>query len=241
MIKENLLTLNKFLADAGICSRRKAAELIKDGKVLVNGSVEKDPAYRVNTTDKVKYNDQYVKIDAKKFYVLLNKPKNCVTTVSDSLGRRTVLDVVQTGPLRKVRLFPIGRLDKDTTGVLLLTNDGDFSQRLAHPSSEISKVYHVTLNRELLEKDFLKLKKGVRLVDGLIKPDKIFFLKSKKAGKSTLSVQLHSGKNRIIKRMFEKFGYRVSKLDRVSFAGITKTGLKPGEFRKLTPNELKKL
>jgi 23S rRNA pseudouridine2605 synthase len=239
--KDALLTLNKFLADGGVCSRRAAVELIKDGKIQVNGKVVEDPAYRVKITDKVKYNERYVKLDTKKFYVLLNKPKNAVTTVSDPLGRRTVLDVVQVGPLKKIRMFPIGRLDKDTTGVLLLTNDGEFAQRLAHPSNKISKVYHVTLNKEFLEKDLAKLKAGIRLADGTIKPDRIFFLKSKKSDKSILSVQLHSGKNRIIKRMFEKLRYRVSKLDRVSFAGITKVGMKPGEFRKLTANEMKKL
>lgn len=239
--KDELLTLNKFIADGGICSRRKAAELVKAGKIQVNGVVVVDPAYRVKPTDKVKYNEQYIKPAENKYYVVLNKPKNCLTTSSDTLGRRTVLDIVNTGIFKKVRLFAVGRLDKDTTGVLLLTNDGDFAQKLAHPSNEVEKVYHATLNREISDKDFLKLRSGVRLTDGFIKPDKMFIIKTKKQDKPIIGVQLHSGKNRIVKRMFEKLGYRVSKLDRVSFAGITKGTLKPGQFRKLTINEVKKL
>ena len=234
-MKNDLSTLNKFIADAGVCSRRKAAELIKDGEIEVNKKVVDDPSYRVKPNDKVKYQDRYLKPAEHKIYLVMNKPKGYVTTVSDDQGRKTVLDLVKQYT-RKSRIYPVGRLDKDTTGVLILTNDGDFAQKLANPKNEIEKVYQAILKEPLLEKDFLKLKKGIRLKDGFIKPDKIFFLgKSQKK----LSIQLHSGKNRIIKRMFEYFGHTVDKLERVSFAGIKVSKLPVGEIRILKPSEIK--
>lgn len=234
-------TLNKFLADAGICSRRKAAELIKEGKIIVNKKEVLDPAYRVKPTDKIKYGDRYIKTEQTKIYIVMNKPKDCITTLSDELGRKSVIDIINKGPLKKYRLFPVGRLDKDTTGVLFLTNDGEFAQRLAHPKSEISKTYLVTIKGEMNDKDFIHLTQGVRLTDGLVKPDRVFRVKSKIEGKTQINIQLHSGKNRIVRRMVEHFGYFVDKLDRTNFGGVSKFGLKPGAYRSLTVQEIRSL
>lgn len=226
--------LNKFIAHAGLCSRREAAEWVKAGKIKVNGKVEKNPAVLVSRDDNVEYQGNRVMIEDKMVYILMNKPKDTITTVSDDKNRRTVMDLLQ-GKV-DVRLYPVGRLDRNTTGLLLLTNDGELTKKLTHPSHEVKKIYHVFLDREFAEKDLAKLRKGIKLEDGFIKPDKVDPVKN--AGANEVGVEIHSGRNRIVRRMFEALDYRVLKLDRVYFAGLTKKDLPRGRFRHLTEREI---
>ena len=226
--------LNKFIAHAGLCSRREAAEWVKAGKIKVNGKVEKNPAIMVTPTDRIEYQGNQVRIEEKKVYLLMNKPKDTITTVSDDRARRTVMDLVQGK--YDVRLYPVGRLDRNTTGLLLLTNDGELTKKLTHPSHEIKKIYHVFLDREFAAKDLAKLKKGIKIDDGFIKPDKVDPVKNGQPNE--VGVEIHSGRNRIVRRMFEALDYRVLKLDRVYFAGLTKKDLPRGRFRELTEREL---
>lgn len=237
MNKKDGQTLNVFLAYAGIASRRKAAELIKDGVVKVNGKVETNPAYRVQEDDAVKVRNKLIAREGK-IYIVMNKPLGIVTTVSDEKGRRTVIDLL--GNKVKERVYPVGRLDYNTTGLLLLTNDGELTQRLAHPKYEVAKEYAVTLHKTLLEKDRKDLKKGVRLKDGSrIKVDGMS--PTYGAEKNMVRVTLHSGKYRVIRRLFESLGYFVDKLDRISYGGISKRGLPVGHWRFLTLKEIDNL
>lgn len=225
--------LNKFIAHTGICARRKAAELIKAGKVQVNGKKELNPAYIVQPDDRIEYLGKILGVEEKKVYLLMNKPKNVVTTMSDEKGRKTVIDLL----MNKVseRVYPVGRLDKNTTGLLLLTNDGDLAKKLSHPSYEIKKFYQVVLDKEFNGSDLEKLREGFQLKDGLAKVDGADYLKGKS---NEIGIEIHSGKNRIIRRMFEHLGYQVIKLDRLYYAGLTKKDLPRGWFRHLNDKEI---
>ena len=229
------MQLNKYLANSGICSRRKADIIIKSGLVTVNNNIVKESYFKVSDTDIVKYNNKTVKIE-KKIYIILNKPKNYITTVKDEQNRRTVLDLLK--PKIKERVYPIGRLDYDTTGLLLITNDGDFAQRLAHPSKLVKKTYIATLDKPLNKIDFEKIKLGIKLYDGFIKPDLIEYLKK---DSNIIKIAIHSGKNRILKRIFKNFGYKVKKLDRIEYGPLSKKGLSRGQWRYLTKKEIKSL
>ncbi len=227
------MRLNKFVAHAGICARRQAAELVKQGQVKVNGKVELSPAYLVQPGDKVAYKGKTLRLEEKKVYILMNKPKDVITTVSDEKGRKTVLDLLRD----KVdeRVFPVGRLDRMTTGLLLLTNDGDLAQRLSHPSFKVKKIYYVVLDKILPEPDLERIRKGLKLEDGLAKVDGIAYVGEKK---NEIGIELHIGRNRIIRRIFEHLGYQVVKLDRTYYAGLTKKDLPRGRFRHLTEKEI---
>ena len=225
--------LNKLLSNAGIASRRQCAELIKEGKVKVNGKVVTEPGFRVSEKDAVTYNGKKVE-STRKFYVLLNKPKDYITTTSDERGRKTVMELIQSAT--QERLYPVGRLDRNTTGVLLLTNDGDLAQKLSHPSSQIKKVYEVTLNKELFIEDMEKIAKGIELEDGIAQIDQIAYAHPQ--DNRVIGIELHSGKNRIVRRIFEHLGYDIEKLDRVLYAGLTKKNLQRGKWRFLSPKEI---
>ncbi len=226
--------LNKYVALSGICSRRKAAELVKDGKVKVNGEINVNPGFEVTKDDVVEYNGKKLVPQLDKVYILMNKPKNTITTASDEKGRRTVLDLI--GDKVPQRIFPVGRLDRATTGLLLLTNDGDLANNLSHPSSQVRKIYHATLDKPLAEKDLAKIKKGIRLDEGIAKVDGVSYLDEKP--KNIVGIEIHIGWNRIIRRIFEQLNYEVVKLDRVYFAGLTKKDLKRGWFRHLNGQEI---
>lgn len=237
------MRLNKYLSNAGIASRRKADELIAEGKVEVNGVVVTEMGYKVKPTDRITFEGKKITAD-KKIYILLNKPKDFITTTSDEKGRRTVLDLVaeahlDIGMKAKPRLYPVGRLDRNTTGVLLITNDGELAQNLTHPSKEIRKIYHVWLDKKLAAADLEKIKHGVVLEDGIAEVDEVAFPNPK--SKSEVGVQIHSGKNRIVRRIFESLGYQVIKLDRVSFGGLTKKDLPRGRYRFLSDTEVIRL
>ena len=227
------IRLNRFIANAGICSRREADDLITAGLVTVNGVHVTEMGYQVKPTDEVKYNGERLSRE-KKVYLLLNKPKDAITTAEDPEGRRTVLELF--GNELGERIYPVGRLDRNTTGVLLFTNDGDLAQRLMHPSYEMTKVYKASLNKTFKGEDMWTLQNGVELEDGFIKPDAVAYPDAK--NKSEVGIEIHSGKNHIIHRMFEHLGYTVDKLDRVLYAGMTKGKLKRGEWRQLTEKEL---
>jgi len=228
------IRFNKFIAHAGICSRRKAAELIKDGQVKLNGKVHDNPATLIGPNDEVHYKDKLIKLEQKKVYLLLNKPKNVITTLSDERGRKTVMDIV--GSKVKERIYPVGRLDRATTGLLLLTNDGDLAKKLSHPSHQIKKIYQVELDREVSEKQRLAILDGLTLEDGLAIVDKLDFIENEP--KTKLGIEIHMGKNRIIRRIFEHLGFEVVKLDRVYYAGLTKKDLPRGWSRFLSKREI---
>jgi len=230
------IRLNKFLANAGICSRREADEFITAGVVSVNGEVVTELGSKVKPTDEVKFHDQPVKMEHK-VYVLLNKPKGYVTTVDDPQDRKTVMQLVARAC--KERIFPVGRLDRNTTGVLLFTNDGDLTSKLTHPRFMKKKVYHVTLDRNVAHSDLEQIAAGITLEDGEIHADAISY--ASETDKSQVGIEIHSGKNRIVRRIFEHLGYRVEKLDRVLFAGLTKKNLRRGEWRYLTEQEVNML
>ncbi len=227
------IRLNKYLANAGVCSRREADEYIQAGVVSVNGEVVTELGTKIKRGDEVKFHDQTVSIE-RKIYVLLNKPKDTVTTSDDPQARRTVLDLVK-GACEE-RIYPVGRLDRNTTGVLLLTNDGDLASKLTHPSYLKKKIYHVHLDKNLTQADMEKIAAGIELEDGEIKVDAISY--TDEAKRADVGVEIHSGKNRIVRRIFESLGYKVVKLDRVYFAGLTKKGLRRGDWRFLTENEV---
>ena len=227
------IRLNKYLANAGVCSRREADELIESGVVVVNGVVVNELGTKVKRSDEVKVNDKLVSLE-KKVYVLLNKPKDCVTTMDDPQERRTVMDFVKDAC--DERIYPVGRLDRKTTGVLLLTNDGDLASKLTHPKYEKKKIYHVVTDRNVIKNDLEKIAEGIELEDGIIKADSIGYIDEAK--RDQLGIEIHSGKNRIVRRIFESLGYRVVKLDRVLFAGLTKKGLRRGDWRYLTEQEV---
>ena len=231
------IRLNKYLADCGVCSRREADDLIKAGCVTVNGEVVTTMGYKVKTTDKVMYGGQTLNRE-KLRYVLLNKPKGYITTADDPDGRITVMELVKDACPE--RIFPVGRLDKNTTGLLLLTNDGELAKKLTHPSSEITKLYHVVLNKPLTRNDMLRIADGLELDDGMISPDEIAY-DADDDSKKSVGIKLHSGRNRIVRRIFEHLGYDIVKLDRVMFAGLDKYRLPRGEWRFLTDQEVNAL
>ena len=228
------IRLNKYLADCGVCSRREADELIKAGCVTVNGEVVTTMGFKVKTEDKVVYGGQTLNRE-KLRYILLNKPKGFITTADDPEGRDTVMELVK-GACNE-RIFPVGRLDKMTTGLLLLTNDGDLAKKLTHPSSQVSKLYHVILDKPLTKNDMLRIADGVELDDGFIAADTIAYDEDDESKKS-IGIELHSGRNRIVRRIFEHFGYEVTRLDRVMFAGLDKYKLPRGEWRFLSDKEV---
>ena len=230
------IRLNKFLANAGICSRREADEFIMAGVVSVNGEVVTELGTKIKRSDEVKFHDQPVSIE-RKIYILLNKPKDTVTTSDDPQARRTVMDLVK-GACPE-RIYPVGRLDRNTTGVLLLTNDGDLASKLTHPKYLKKKIYHVHLDKNLTRADMDQIAAGIELDDGEIHADAISY--SDEAKKDDVGIEIHSGKNRIVRRIFEKLGYKVTKLDRVYFAGLTKKGLRRGEWRFLNEAEVNHL
>ncbi|MFA8449599.1 MAG: pseudouridine synthase [Bacteroidales bacterium] len=228
------MRLNKYLANAGVCSRREADELIQAGTVKVNGETVTTLGTRVMEGDKVNYGGQTLNPEAPQ-YLLLNKPKGFITTVDDPFERRTVMSLVENAC--KERIYPVGRLDRHTTGLLLFTNDGDLAKKLTHPSNNVSKIYHVVLNKPVLRRDMESIVNGVTLDDGFICVDKASYVTDVDS-KKEIGVELHSGRNRIVRRIFEHLGYKVEKLDRVCFAGLTKKDIPRGKFRFLKPKEV---
>ena len=230
------LRLNKFLSNAGICSRREADNYIEAGLVTVNGVVVTELGTKVTPTDDVRFNSERINPE-RKVYVLLNKPKDCVTTVDDPQERKTVLDCLRG--IGKERIYPVGRLDRNTTGVLLLTNDGDMAAKLTHPKFMKKKIYHVTCDKNVAMSDMDLLVNGIELEDGHVYADEVTYVNE--ADRSQIGIEIHSGKNRIVRRMLEHLGYRVNKLDRVLFAGLTKKNLRRGDWRYLTDKEVNML
>jgi len=230
------IRLNKFMANAGICSRREADDFITAGVVSVNGVVVTELGTKVKRTDEIKFHDQPISIE-RKTYILLNKPKDCVTTSDDPQARKTVMDYVKGAC--KERIYPVGRLDRNTTGVLLLTNDGDLASKLTHPKYLKKKIYHVHCDKNVTKADLDQIAAGITLEDGEIHADAISY--ASETDKKQIGIEIHSGKNRIVRRIFESLGYKVVKLDRVYFAGLTKKGLKRGDWRYLTEMEVNML
>jgi 23S rRNA pseudouridine2605 synthase len=231
------MPLNKFLAHCGVSGRREAADLVKEGKVKVNNVVITEPGHKIAPTDEVKFNGKKLFISKNLVYILLNKPKDYITTTSDPQNRKTVLDIISRATTERV--YPVGRLDRNTSGVLLFTNDGELAQKLTHPSNQIKKVYAVTLNKQLEKKDFEQILNGVTLEDGPAYVDALAYADIK--DKTQVGVEIHSGRNRIVRRIFESLGYDVKNLDRVIFAGLTKKNIERGKFRFLTEKEVRDL
>ena len=230
------MKLNTFVAHAGVCSRRKAVDYIKEGSVAVNGKVLLDPSYNVKPENKVEFLGRQIKVE-QKIYIILNKPKGYVTTASDEFGRNTVLDLL--GKSVKERLYPVGRLDRDTTGLLILMNDGELAHKLAHPRYEVSKTYQVTLDKDLTDQSIERIKRGIYLEDGKAQIDALSFCSPKT--RQAFRVVLHSGKKRVIRRLFQALGYNVKLLDRVIYAGIPLKGLAKGQWRYLSKTEVQHL
>lgn len=228
--------LNKYIAAAGICSRREADDLISAGLISVNGKTVTQLGSKVDPGDEVKYNNERIRSE-RKVYLLLNKPKDYVTTTDDPKERKTVMLLIREACSE--RIYPVGRLDRNTTGVLLFTNDGDLAKKMTHPSSNKKKIYHVFLDRNITAGDLKQLAEGVTLEDGFIQPDAISYASSE--NKKEVGLEIHSGKNRIVRRMFESVGYRVNKLDRVYFGGLTKKNLPRGKWRFLSDKEVSML
>lgn len=226
------IRLNKYIANSGVCSRREADQLIADGKIKVNGEVVREMGYKVNRGDKILYEGKVLKTE-KLQYVLLNKPNDFITTMSDPHGRNTVMSLVKSAC--EERIYPVGRLDRNTTGLLLFTNDGELAKKLTHPSYRIKKIYQVTLDKPITNQDFDEILKGVSLEDGLAIPDELAIVSD---DRQVLGIEIHIGRNRIVRRIFEHFGYQVVKLDRVMFGSLTKKNLPRGKFRHLTPKEV---
>lgn len=230
---KDVVRLNRFIANSGVCSRREADTLIQAGVVTVNGEVVTELGTKVNIhDDDIRFNGERLKGE-EKVYLIMNKPKGYVTTASDPHAEKTVIDLLKGC---SSRVYPVGRLDKNTTGVLLLTNDGEIAERLTHPSYDKKKIYQVSLDRELSEEDYHKILEGISLTDGDIKADELEFIDANDRRK--IGIEIHSGKNRIVRRIFDSLGYTVKALDRVYFAGLTKKGLKKGEWRYLTEGEI---
>src|SRR5688500_8242262 len=234
---EHEMPLNKFIAHCGVCSRRDAADLVKQGKVKVNDAVLTEPGHKVTAKDDIRINGKKILLEKNLVYILLNKPKDFITTTEDPQGRNTVLDLTRRAT--NARVYTVGRLDRNTSGILLLTNDGELSQKLTHPSNEIKKIYAVTLDKPLQKKDFDQVLQGVKLEDGIAKADALAFTDNK--DRSQVGMELHSGRNRIVRRIFESLGYDVKNLDRVSFAGLTKKNVERGKWRFLTEKEIRDL
>lgn len=227
------IRLNKFMANSGVCSRREADEYIVAGLVKVNGEVVTELGTKISRSDVVEYNEKVVTPE-RKCYILLNKPKDCVTTTDDPNGRKTVLDLVKNAC--QERIYPVGRLDRNTTGVLLLTNDGDLASKLTHPKFVKKKIYHVWTDKDISEDDMQRIADGIELEDGEIHADAISYVTEK--DRNQAGIEIHSGRNRIVRRIFESLGYRVTKLDRVYFAGLTKKNLPRGKWRYLSQEEV---
>lgn len=231
-----LVRLNKFLASAGVTSRRKADLLIQEGRITINGKVVVEMGVKIHPSrDQVFVDGKQVSILDEYVYIVFNKPKDCITTMSDERGRVTVMDYIKL----KTRVFPVGRLDRNTTGVLLLTNDGELANRLMHPSYEVKKAYKVTLDKSLADGDAEKLRRGVKLDDGKATESEVFVLPGER--KKVVGIAIHEGRNREVRRMFEQLGYDVRKLDRVAYGEVTVDGLRRGEWRYLTKQELSQL
>ncbi|MCB0587364.1 MAG: rRNA pseudouridine synthase, partial [Phaeodactylibacter sp.] len=228
------MRLNKYVAHCGICSRRQAAEYVKQGEVSVNGEKITEPGYQVKEGDQVAFRGKPIRPEKKLVYILLNKPKDYITTVKDDRGRRTVLDLL--GGRIEERIFPVGRLDRATTGLLLLTNDGELAEKLAHPSNKVNKLYHVVLDTPLSTADLEKIRNGLKLEDGKATVDAVDYVQGKK--KNEIGIELHIGRNRIVRRIFEHLGYKVVRLDRVYYAGLTKKDLPRGRWRHLEEKEV---
>jgi 23S rRNA pseudouridine2605 synthase len=228
------LRLSKYVAHSGIAARRKAAELIKEGQIWVNDKINTEPGYKVQPNDKVTYQGKVLDPVGKLVYILLNKPKNTITTTDDDRGRKTVMELVKNAT--DSRVFPVGRLDRATTGLLILTNDGELAERLSHPRHKVKKVYHATLNKTLSKNDLEAIQNGITLEDGPVKVDAIGYIDGK--SKSEIGLEIHIGKNRIVRRIFEHLGYEVEKLDRTFYGGLTKKGLNRGFWRHLTKKEI---
>ena len=231
------MPLNKYISHAGICARREAAEVVKKGIVKVNGTVITEPGHKVSSKDEVIVNGKKIFLSKNLVYILLNKPKDFITTTDDPQGRKTVLDLIRRAT--DERVYPVGRLDRNTSGLLLLTNDGELSQKLTHPSNEIKKIYAVTLDKPLDKRDFDQVLKGVVLEDGPASVDKLAYADPK--DRTQLGVEIHSGRNRIVRRIFEHLGYDVKNLDRVMFAGLTKKNIERGKWRFLSEKEVREL
>ena len=236
MANDDLVRLNKYIAASGICSRREADDLITAGVISVNGVTTTVLGTKVKHTDEVRYNGERLR-NENKVYVVLNKPKDYVTTTDDPKERKTVMLLIQDAC--KERIYPVGRLDRNTTGVLLFTNDGDLAKKLTHPSYNKKKIYHVFLDKAFSSGDMKKLGQGVELEDGFAQPDALSYASSE--NKREIGLEIHSGKNRIVRRMFESLGYKVNKLDRVYFAGLTKKDVPRGKWRILTEKEITRL
>ncbi len=231
---DGLIRLNKYLADAGVCSRREADKLIASGAVKVNGKVVSELGTKVRSTDKVVYGGEALRRE-KLRYIVLNKPKDFITTTDDPFERKTVMSLVEKACPE--RIYPVGRLDRMTTGVLLFTNDGDLAKKLTHPKHGIRKIYHVVLNKPLTKADFDRITEGIELDDGPIKVDRLSWIEEGKI-KKEVGLELHSGRNRIVRRIFESLGYKIIRLDRVVFAGITKKDTPRGKWRHLSESEV---
>ncbi len=226
------MPLNKYVAHCGICSRREAVDLIKDGKIKVNGEVMLQPGYKVEPTDKIEYGDKVISSQKNLVYILLNKPKNYITTTEDPQERKTVMELIADAGGERV--YPVGRLDRNTTGLLLLTNDGELAQKLSHPKYNIKKLYQVTLDKPLSKLHFDKIMDGLTLDDGEVKVDAMAYVDKK----NEIGIEIHSGRNRIVRRIFEHLGYSVEKLDRVMYAGLTKKNIPRGKWRFLNEQEV---
>jgi 23S rRNA pseudouridine2605 synthase len=233
---QDYIRLNKYIASTGLCSRREADEYIKSGLISVNGKVITELGVKIKPTDSVKYEGKNL-TEQKKIYILLNKPKDYVTTTRDPHAKKNVLDLIHNSD--KERIYPVGRLDRNTTGILLLTNDGDLTTKLTHPKFNKLKIYHVHLNKVLKVPDIDKIARGVTLEDGFIKVDSISYVNPN--DKKQIGIEIHSGRNRIIRRIFEHLNYKIIKLDRVYFAGLTKKGLTRGKWRYLSDKEVSML
>jgi 23S rRNA pseudouridine2605 synthase len=231
------MPLNKFVAHAGICGRREAADIVKEGRIKVNNNVIYEPGFKVTANDKVVFNNKVLHLQKNLIYILLNKPKDYITTVKDEHGRKTVFELIKHAT--QERVYSVGRLDRNTTGVLLLTNDGELTQKLTHPSFEVKKVYEVKLDKPLHKKDMDAIINGINLEDGFIAADALSYVDSK--DRSLIGIEIHSGRNRIVRRIFEHLGYDVKQLDRVLFANLTKKNLERGKWRHLNEKEVRLL
>lgn len=229
------MSLNKYIAWSGVCGRREAADLIKGGKVTVNNQVVTNPPFRVGPTDSIKVNGKKISIQKNLVYILLNKPKDYITTLDDPEGRKTVMDLVKRATTE--RIFPVGRLDRNTTGVLLLTNDGDLAQRLTHPKYEVKKIYEVRVDKPVTKQTLDTIAKGIQLEDGFIRPDAVSYADVK--DKSVIGIEIHSGRNRIVRRIFEHLGFKIKNLDRVMYGIFTKKNVERGKWRLLTEKEIR--
>lgn len=229
------MPLNKYIAHCGLCSRRKAVDYVKEGKITVNGTVITEPAFKVTRKDEVTILGKKMHIQKNLVYILLNKPKGYITTTDDPEGRKTVMELIQDAT-EEERVYPVGRLDRNTSGLLLLTNDGELAQKLSHPKHNIRKIYHVGLNKPLTKAHFEQILAGVTLEDGVAHVDVLGYVDN--ADKTQIGIEIHSGKNRIVRRIFEHLEYEVEKLDRVTYAGLTKKNINRGHWRYLTEKEI---